>query len=71
MAKRGSWKREVQHSIVSVLIVFAICVAMFAGYWGARKLLRDGLLGGRRGVAPNQKAVPAGSGGGCGCSSLG
>jgi len=64
MAKRGSWKREVQHSIVSVLIVFAICVAMFAGYWGARKLLRDGLLGGR-------VARQAGAGGGCGCSSSG
>ena len=64
MAKRGSWKREVQHSIVSVLIVFAICVAMFAGYWGARKLLRDGLLGG-------PVAWQAGAGGGCGCSSSG
>ncbi len=38
--------KELPRSIVSVLVVFVACLALFAGYWGIRKLLRDGFLGG-------------------------
>jgi hypothetical protein len=46
MAKGRSSKlmKELPHSIVSVLVVFVACLALFAGYWGIRKLLRDGFL---------------------------
>lgn len=50
MAKRGATEkllREARHSIVSIVVVFAICLALFAGYWIIRRLAREGFLGAR------------------------
>ena len=50
MAKHGTAAkllREARHSIVSIVVVFAICLTLFAGYWIIRRLARDGFLGAR------------------------
>jgi hypothetical protein len=50
MAKRSAVKKilnEARHSVVSIIVVFAVCLALFAGYWLVRRLARDGFLGAR------------------------
>jgi len=47
MVKNNSMRwGELTYSMISVLVVFVACLALFVGYWGIRKLLRDGFLGG-------------------------
>ena len=60
MAKRetaAKLLREARHSTVSIVVVFTICLALFAGYWVIRRLAREGFLGAQ---------FAAKAGGGCG-----